>query len=105
MDPKQLQCLHRHWTHSHEEDRDGLSIYRPPTFKFRAARGRTEIEFHPDGTLVHRDAGPTDAGRTLTGSWKHLGGNAVQMHVETFGKPRRMTVVECNDQVLKLRWD
>ncbi len=39
------------WTHSFEEDHDGISVYRRDDFAFPPARGRRGVEFRPDGTL------------------------------------------------------
>ncbi|MGW1344154.1 hypothetical protein ACWCOV_24135 [Kribbella sp. NPDC002412] len=49
------------WTHSFEEDHDGITVYRPDDFAFPPARGRRGVEFRPDGTLVEWVIGRGDA--------------------------------------------
>ena len=49
------------WTHSFEEDHDGISVYRRDDFAFPPARGRRGVEFRPDGTLVEYAIGRGDA--------------------------------------------
>jgi hypothetical protein len=103
MDPHKTQCLFKSWGHSREEDADGLTVYRPAGFKFPISRGRDGLEVRRDGTFVRHDPGPDDAGRKTSGSWKFVDD---KLHVSMGDDaPRRGTIVQCDDDVLKVRWD
>lgn len=105
LEPSKLQCLFRSWGHSREEDGDGLTVYRPLGFQFPLSRGRDWIEFRPDGTVQHLGSGPDDRSRALAGSWRSLDEDAVEVRQAPDAAPRRMRVVVCDPQVLKVRWD
>jgi hypothetical protein len=107
MEPSKLQCLFfKMWGHSREEDSDGLTVYRPAGFKFPVSRGRDGLEFRPDGTIMDIGPGRDDRSRGVTGVWKSLGDNALDVRMGgSEAKPRRMTVVDCDEHVLKVRWD
>jgi len=106
MERSKLQCLFKVWGHSREEDANGLTVYRPVGFNFPASRGRDGIEFRPDGTIVRMGPGQDDRTRGVTGVWTDTGTN--ELDVRMGGEdplPTRMVVVDCNDRVLKVRWD
>ena len=62
--------LSRNWVHSHEEDTDTEMVFRPSTFNFPRARGRTSFELKPDGTLIQSGIAPDDRMQNTKGSWK-----------------------------------
>jgi hypothetical protein len=104
VEPSELQCLFRSWGHSREEDGDGLTVYRPAGFAFPLSRGRDWIDFRPDGTMVHYDLGPDDRSRGIDGSWTDVGGRTLEIRKGPDVKSRRVTIVECDQSVLKVRW-
>lgn len=57
------------WTHSHEEDRDGLELWRPADYPFPPARGRTTFTLLPDHGAVVGTPGLDDRGTTQAGTW------------------------------------
>lgn len=62
------------WTHSFEEDHDGITVYRRDDFAFPPARGRRGVEFRPDGTFVQLSIGRGDAPEPgATGRWSAAG--------------------------------
>jgi hypothetical protein len=61
------------WTHSFEEDHDGLTVYRRDDFAFPPARGRRGVEFRPDGTFVDWAIGRGDAPEPRNGRWQPSG--------------------------------
>jgi hypothetical protein len=63
-----------HWVHSHEEDTDEEMVYRPASYPFPPARGRTSFELRPDGSYVERSPGPVDVPVESQGSWTLEGG-------------------------------
>jgi hypothetical protein len=106
MEPSKLACLFKSWGHSREEDSDGLTVYRPQGFKFPPSRGRDGIEFQPDGTVMRIGPGPDDRSRAESGSWKSTDGNSFQVRLGgSEARPQRMTVVDCDEHVLRVRWD
>ena len=62
--------LHQRWVHSREEDTATELVFRPATFNFPRARGRTSFELKPDGSLVEYGIGPTDRRQITQGTWK-----------------------------------
>jgi hypothetical protein len=99
-----LQCLFRLWGHSREEDGGGFTVYRPSEFRFPLARGRDWIEFRTDGSVEYFDSGPDDRSRGVRGSWTIDDNDAVMVRTGPQAPPRRLTIVECNELVLKVRW-
>ena len=57
------------WGRSHEEDHDGVEVYRPAGFHFPPARGRAWIEVRPDGTFVELAPGRADVPEPVEGTW------------------------------------
>jgi hypothetical protein len=105
VEPSKLQCLLRSWGHSYEEDTDDVTVYRPKGFNFPLSRGRDGIEFQSGGRAVHTDAGPDDRGRVVMGSWKSLEGDTLDVRLGLGdGASRLMTVIVCDQDVLKVRW-
>lgn len=105
MDASKLQCLFQSWGHSREEDENGLTVYRPAHYKFPLSRGRDGLEFRPDGTIVKSGPGADDRSRSATGEWKSSGGERLHVRLGADSPPRQLTIVDCDEQVLKVRWD
>ena len=102
MDKKLPDCLFKTWRHSREEDADGVTVYRPSDYPFPPSRGRDGLEVRSDGTYVSIDPGPDDRGRGTAGSWS-IEGDSVRV-VTSPASSRVMTVVDCDDKRLKVRW-
>ena len=68
-DPIDLSKLTQNWLHSHEEDTDEISVFRPASFQFPRSRGRRGFELHSDGTATIRQPGPTDRTELSNGKW------------------------------------
>ena len=98
------QCLARLWGHSREEDGDGITVYRPGGFAFPPSRGRDFVEFGADGTLRFYGAEPDDRTQVVTGEWRKVGEGTFELRRPSDPAPRRMTVVHCDEQVLKVRF-
>lgn len=58
------------WIHSHEEDTDTETIYRPASFAFPASRGRRGLELRDDGMLMETTIGATDVPGEAAGRWE-----------------------------------
>jgi hypothetical protein len=64
-------ALAKSWVHSHEEDKEGVQVFRPESYPFPPARGRDALRLDADGSLMKSIPGPDD--RTSTqpaGCWK-----------------------------------
>lgn len=65
------------WVHSHEEDTDDKTVFRPATHDLPPSRGRLSLDLRPDGTYVENAPGPVDLPEETTGSWTLEGGRLV----------------------------
>jgi hypothetical protein len=61
------------WMHSHEEDTDAVSVYRPSTFTFPPARGRRGYEFRPDHTCTYIGISARDGSAKSSCRWELRG--------------------------------
>lgn len=66
---KNLALLEKTWLHSHEEDKNDTLVYRPNSFDFPPARGRTGFKMDADGTFHQYDIAPTDGLEEHPGRW------------------------------------
>lgn len=62
--------LGKTWLHSHEDDRGDTLVYRPNTYNFPPARGRTGFTMEADGTFRQYDIAPTDGLEEHDGRWE-----------------------------------
>jgi hypothetical protein len=79
--------LHRHWVHSQEEDTATEAVYRPDTYHFPPARGRTSFDLRPMGALVKRAIAPDDRRQVSEGNWKLEDGNRLAFYAGAQAKP------------------
>jgi len=79
------EALVGHWVHSHEEDSEGVRVFRPRSFHFPPSRGREELELDADGSSVARGPGPVDVPQEATGTWE-LEGETLRL---TAGEEKR----------------
>lgn len=97
-------ALFRSWLHSHEEDHDDVTVFRPEDHPFPPARGRRGMEFTPDGTFVDRPVGRGDAPGTVRGRWRQVGDRRVALSFEGGARPERiLEIVRCDEDVLEVR--
>ena len=64
-----LKPLLRHWVHSHEEDHEGVTVFRPADFPFPPSRGRRGFELRARGAAALSPVGATDRIETAPGKW------------------------------------
>ncbi len=96
--------IFRRWTHSFEEDTDGVIVYRPVEYDFPLARGRRGIEFRPDGVFIDWEIGSTDASHGINGRWKVEGpGNVLVSFEGNFRESRILEILQCDAGILKVR--
>ncbi len=92
--------LHGAWTHSHEEDHDGLLVFRPSDWDFPPARGRDSFTLGPQGHLGTRGPGPDDRSVQGTGTWSYDGA----LNIAPFGSsPQRFAVADVRPDLLVVR--
>ena len=71
MDKKDvLKNLQQSWRHSHEEDTDEETVYRPADYDFPLSRGRGGFELKPDHKLTEINIAATDGTAEDAGSWQ-----------------------------------
>jgi hypothetical protein len=72
MAPKQIepQAIYRRWLHSHEEDTERETVYRPDTYDLPPARGREGFDLRRDQSCTDIGIGPTDKASTEPGTWE-----------------------------------
>ena len=95
-------ALFRHWTHSGEEDAQGIEVYRPSEVQLAPSRGRMGFEIRENGVFVEHRIGPTDIPEEAVGRWR-ADGNEI---VVTFpGEPGsyRLQVLSLDNGLLKVR--
>jgi hypothetical protein len=88
--------LCQHWMHSHEEDTDDQMVFRPASYRFPPARGRTGFDLKEDRSLVEYGIGPTDRRTQTAARWK-LDGKTLRLG------PRVMTIASLDRDRLVLR--
>ena len=72
---KVLQDIQQSWIHSHEEDTDTETVYRPADYDFPLSRGRTGFDLKPDNKLAETNIAPTDGTVENDGSWQLKAGD------------------------------
>jgi len=66
------------WYHSHEEDTEGRTVFRPESYPLPPSRGRRSFELHPDGKLIDYKIGADDRPAASRGSWRLGDGNTLE---------------------------
>ena len=80
------EALVGHWVHSHEEDSEGVRVFRPRSFHFPPSRGRRAIDLRRDGTVGHTRPGPTDRRQASEGRWE-IEGHALKLFPAPGARP------------------
>jgi hypothetical protein len=73
------------WMRSQEEDKDPNAtwlLYRPDSYNFPPARGRSGIIVQKDGKFALLGPSPSDLRDTTWGTWKQSTGQRLQVSVE-----------------------
>lgn len=84
-------ALQQHWVHSHEEDTETESVYRPVSYAFPPSRGRKSFDIKPDGTVEEQGIASTDGGVETKGTWKLKDDDStLAFYSSGFAKPVRV---------------
>lgn len=81
-----LDNLRQSWLHSHEEDTDTETVYRPADYDFPLSRGRSGFDLKQDNKLAEINIAPTDGTTENEGSWQLKSNNdnlELQLNLES----------------------
>ncbi|WP_345117826.1 hypothetical protein [Hymenobacter algoricola] len=99
-----MKQLERTWLHSQEEDQGDVRVYRPNTYAFPPARGRTGFQFDHNGLFTQFDIAPTDGLEGRKGQWKADGSTRVSITLDDKRDPDyQLEIVSLDKDVLKVR--
>lgn len=101
MDEDHPTDLARRWTHSHEEDRAGVQVFRTESWHFPPSRGRRSFDLDIGGDLVSAGPGPNDRTRTVSGKWRLLTGGILELRPSD-GAVTRMKVLKLTGDRLEV---
>lgn len=98
---KQLEGI---WLSSREEDNADTLVYRPNSYAFPPARGRTGFAVKPFGRFEQFDIAPTDGLAGRPGTWTADGTTRLRIHLTDGQAPDyTLEILSLKNQVLKLR--
>ena len=99
-----LQAVEGTWLNSHEENHGDTLVYRPNTYKFPPARGRTGFAIEPYGRFTQFDIAPTDGLAGREGTWTATGPHSLRIHLEDGQTPDyTLEIISLQGKVLRLR--
>ena len=102
--PASMKQLEGTWLASHEETRGDTLVYRPNTYAFPPARGRTGFALKPYGRFEQFDIAPTDGLAGRPGTWTADGDTRLRIHLTDGQSPDyTLEIITLDKQVLKLR--
>ena len=102
--PDQLpSCLFRLWIHSHEEDSEGVKVYRPSDYKFPPSRGRNGFEIKVNGEFIYYGIAPTDGSKKFIGYWQEKSNHQIDVYMEERTiRPYRIYIFSCDESILRI---
>ncbi|GAB3851149.1 hypothetical protein GCM10028822_17500 [Hymenobacter terrigena] len=102
--PASMKQLEGTWLASHEENRGDTLVYRPNTYKFPPARGRTGFAIRSFGRFEQFDIAPADGLVGHPGTWTADGTTHLIIHLTDGHEPNyTLEILSLNNNVLKLR--
>ena len=107
MDEKQqgIGDLHQRWVHSYEEDTETESVYRPASYAFPPARGRTGFELLADKSCKTVGIAAADGSTVTDGIWEFEDEDALRIRINSQDESQVLTVVSINRDRLVIRKD
>ena len=97
-------ALRQQWVHSHEEDTETETVFRPASFAFPRSRGRSAMALRPAGELVEMGIGPADRPQESQGTWKLEDDGTLSIYEKGKKKPKRtMKIVSLDKERLVVR--
>ena len=102
--PQSMKQLEGTWLASHEENRGDTLVYRPNTYKFPPARGRTGFALKSYGRFEQFDIAPIDGLTGRPGTWAPQGSTKLRIHLTDRQTPDyTLEIISLDEQVLRLR--
>jgi hypothetical protein len=102
--PASMKKLEGTWLESQEENHGDTLVYRPNTYKFPPARGRTGFAIKPFGRFEQFDIAPTDGLTGREGTWTAEGDTHLIIHLEDGRTPNyTLEILSLEKKVLQLR--
>jgi hypothetical protein len=99
-----LKALEGTWLNAYEENRGDTLVYRPNTYQFPPARGRTGFAIEPYGRFTQFDIAPADGLAGRDGTWTATGPHSLRIHLDDGQTPDYMLeVISLKNKVLTLR--
>lgn len=107
MDRKQqiIGDLCQRWVHSHEEDTDTETVYRPASFAFPLARCRTGFELLADKSCKCVGIAAADGSEVTHGTWEIEGEDTLRIRINCKDTSQVLTIASINDDRLAIRKD
>ena len=102
--PVVLKQLEGTWLLSQEENIGDTLVYRPNTYNFPPARGRTGFAIKPYGRFEQFDIAPTDGLAGHPGTWVVDNGPYLRIHLNENPEPDYLLeLISLRSNVLKVR--
>ena len=99
-----MKQLEGTWLLSQEETKGDTLVYRPNTYKFPPARGRTGFKIGPYGRFEQYDIAPTDGLTGREGTWTADRSNRLLIHLNDEQTPTyTLEIISYNKKALRLR--
>jgi len=97
------------WRNSYEDETDpnNEKCYRPSDYEFPISRGRSGIEFKPDGMFAYNYPGPTDMMMSDKGTWMRLSDKRIKVKFDESRTGRVdefiVEIISITDEILKIK--
>lgn len=95
--------LYQHWVHSHEEDQEGIRVFRPANYNFPASRGREGFKIDKEGAFTHYQIGPNDVPKTQESKWEAKENVLVVTTTDKEEPTLQLQIVEVSQDILKIK--
>ncbi len=100
---RERKLLQRHWVHSHEDDTDTESVYRPATWPFPPSRGRTGFDLKPDHRCAGFGIAAADGVEEYAATWELDDDDRLTIYDEGRRAVQVMRLVSVDDDRLVIR--
>ena len=95
--------IFNHWSHSHEEDRDGIKAYRLSTFEFPESRTRAGFEIKENGEFTRHGISASDVKTKSLGSWSQIDKNKIVLTFTETGNSDTIEIMSVEKDLLKIK--